>query len=398
MIFTRNTKILAIETSCDETAISIIEVKKSFFGPYQFSILSNIVATQVELHAKYGGVFPAMAKREHAKNIVPLFIEAMNEAGLVSNSEKDTDLSRIKEILQREDALFEMFEKDIAGLENPGFDAIAVTNGPGLEPTLWVGICFAKALGQLWNIPVVPTNHMEGHIVSFLPQKENNDFELRIPNLKFPLVSLLVSGGHTEIVLVKGLGKYKIVGRTRDDAVGEAFDKVARVLGLPYPGGPEVSRLARAHRESGLSDEIKFPRPMIHSKDFDFSYSGLKTAVRYYVEENPIKDEVDKQKVARAFEDAAIECLVEKTFKAIKKYKPKRLIVGGGVSANTYLRNELISRLQKNKINIPVEFPRSDMTGDNALMIGIAGALHFMRNKKSATSIKLVADGNLELG
>lgn len=397
MTLSQKIRILSIETSCDETAIAIIEVKKSFFGPYQFSILSNIVATQVELHAKYGGVFPAMAKREHAKNIVPVFLNALDKAKIVLKPCEKKDLVDIKKILEREDALFEMFEKEISPFENPSFGAIAVTNGPGLEPTLWVGICFAKALGQLWNIPVVPTNHMEGHIVSFLPQKENNDFELRIPNLKFPLVSLLVSGGHTEIVLVKGLGKYKIVGRTRDDAVGEAFDKVARVLGLPYPGGPEVSRLARAHRESGLTDEIKFPRPMIHSKDFDFSYSGLKTAVRYYVEENPIKDEVDKQKVARAFEDAAIECLVEKTFKAIKKYKPKRLIVGGGVSANTYLRNELISRLQKNKINIPVEFPRSDMTGDNALMIGIAGALHFMRNKKSATSIKLVADGNLEL-
>ncbi len=398
MVLSQKIRILSIETSCDETAVAIIEVKKSFFGPYQFSILSNIIATQVELHAKYGGVFPAMAKREHAKNIVPVFLDALDKAKIVLKPGEKKDLVDIKKILEREDALFEMFEKEISPFENPSFDAIAVTNGPGLEPTLWVGICFAKALGELWNIPVIPTNHMEGHIVSFLPQKEKNDFELRIPNLKFPLVSLLVSGGHTEIVLVKGLGKYKIVGRTRDDAVGEAFDKVARVLGLPYPGGPEVSRLARAHRESGLSDEIKFPRPMIHSKDFDFSYSGLKTAVRYYVEENPIKDEVDKQKVARAFEDAAIECLVEKTFNAIKKYKPKRLIVGGGVSANTYLRNELISRLQKNKINIPVEFPRSDMTGDNALMIGIAGALHFMRNKKSATSIKLVADGNLELG
>ncbi len=400
MITKHKLRILSIETSCDETGIAILEIEKRFLGPFYFSILANTVASQVELHAKYGGVFPAMAKREHAKNIVPVFTESLGKSGLPKNPAIKKDLTKIKEILHREEALFDMFEKEIATLENPGFDAVAVTNGPGLEPTLWVGINFARALGELWNIPVVPTNHMEGHVFSFLPEKGKTDFELKTGDLKFPTLSLLVSGGHTELVLVKNFGKYEIIGKTKDDAVGEAFDKVARVLGLPYPGGPEVSRLAKLHRESDLPDEIKFPRPMIYNHDFDFSYSGLKTAVRNYVEKNPIKDELDKQKIARAFEDSAIEVLVHKTKKAIEKYKPKILIVGGGVSANKYLRDELektVSSIPHTKYHIPILFPRSDMTGDNALMIGIAGGLHFMKNKKSATSGNLVADGNLEL-
>lgn len=393
MILSQKIRILSIETSCDETAISILSIKRGFFET-DFEILSNKIASQIELHAKYGGVFPAMAKREHAKNIVPLLVEALTESSLTSKSDNKKDLNKIKEILHREEALFDMFEKQISPLANPGFEAISVTNGPGLEPTLWVGINFARALGELWNIPVVPTNHMEGHIFSFLPEKGLKSFKLKRKDFKFPAVSLLVSGGHTEIVLVKNFGKYDIIGKTKDDAVGEAFDKVARVLGLPYPGGPEISRLAKIHRESGLPEMIKFPRPMIHSHDFDFSYSGLKTAVRNYVEKNQIKDELDKQKIARAFEDSAVEVLVHKTKKVIEKYKPKILIVGGGVSANRYLREQLEKEIgTKTKI----VFPRSDMTGDNALMIGIAGGLHFMKNKKSATNIKLVADGNLEL-
>ncbi|OGJ05377.1 tRNA (adenosine(37)-N6)-threonylcarbamoyltransferase complex transferase subunit TsaD [Candidatus Nomurabacteria bacterium RIFOXYC2_FULL_36_8] len=369
-------KILAIETSCDETAIAIVEVKR--LGKSDtFKILANNVNSQIEIHKEYGGVFPAMAKREHIKNL-PLVLE---------KTLKDAKM-KIEKV-----------------------DVIAVTTGPGLEPALWTGIVFARELSLKYNIPIVPVNHMEGHIFSIFPKK-GKTFKVNTSEKIFPMLSLLVSGGHTELILVKDWHKYKKIGKTRDDASGEAFDKVARMMGLPYPGGPAISSLAKKAREEELiikNEEliITLPRPMIYSKDYDFSFSGLKTAVLYLIrdlrEKNPnILENINiKQKIAKEFEDAVVETLVHKTIKAIKQYKIKTLIVGGGVSANTYLQEQMknsIKVLPKQGFGkIKVHFPSKALTGDNALMIAIAG-YYQARNKKFVKNInKIKAEGNLSL-
>lgn len=348
-------KILAIETSCDDTCIAILEAK-DLKNSTSFKILSNVVQTQ-EIHNQYGGVFPMMAKREHMKNIRPVYEEAMRQA------------------------------------KNPKINVIAVTVGPGLEPALWVGIVFAQELGKKLGVKVYPVNHMEGHILSTFPENAKT-FKIEKKSKDFPTLSLLVSGGHTEIVLAKDLGKYKIIGQTRDDAVGEAFDKVARMLGLAYPGGPAISKLAEQERKKEISSEITFPRPMIHSKDYDFSFSGLKTAVLYYIRDHGPLTEKMKSEIAREFEEACIDVLVHKTLNAVKQYKVKALIVGGGVSANTYLQKILKSKLKKIDPKIKLYFPIKGLSTDNALMIGIAGYLQTLKKKSPK---KLVASGNLSL-
>lgn len=352
-------KILAIETSCDDTCISIVEIKESKTKP-SFKILSNIVQSQ-DIHNQYGGVFPMMAKREHIKNIGPVYKEAMRKA------------------------------------KHPKIDAIAVTVGPGLEPALWVGITFAEELSKELGIPTIPVNHMEGHIFSIFPNKTKS-FVIDKKKKIFPLISLLVSGGHTEIVLVKDFQKYKIIGSTRDDAAGEAFDKVARMLGLPYPGGPEISRLAKTERECVASgSEVVFPRPMIHSKDYDFSFSGLKTAVLYYIRDHGLLTEKLKSKIAKEFENAVVDVLVHKTIKAIKSSKAKTLIVGGGVSANSHLQQTLKAKLKKVDESIKLHFPTKNLSTDNALMIAIAGYFQYKNKKVKSKSSKLKACGNLAL-
>lgn len=375
-------RILAIETSCDETAIAIVDVKKQGNSAsakalarqrkVKFKILGNEISSQAILHAQYGGVFPALAKREHQKNLPIVFEKVLKQAKM-------------------------KMEK---------IDFIAVTSGPGLEPALWTGIVFARELSEKYKIPVVPVNHMEGHIFSIFPKK-GKTFTVDLNQKIFPMLSLLVSGGHTELVLVKNNMKYKKIGSTRDDASGEAFDKVARMLDLPYPGGPAISRLAgieRMERENTISNEILLPRPMIYSKDYDFSFSGLKTAVLYMIrdlkKENPniLQNDKIKQIIAREFEDAVIEVLVYKTIKAIKEYKIKTLVVGGGVSANKYLQKTMTKEIKKLRksdfLNIKVYFPSRELTGDNALMIAIAGYFG-IKNKKSRPPIK--ANGNLSL-
>jgi N6-L-threonylcarbamoyladenine synthase len=348
-------KILAIETSCDETAIALLEIE----GPKEkpvIKILGNNLYSQVHLHQEFGGVYPNLAKREHIKNL-PILLEKTLK-----------------------DAQFD--------LENPDIDYIAVTRGPGLEPALWTGITFAQELSRKWNKPVIPTNHMEGHIFSVLYDLKEEE------NLEFPALALLVSGGHTELVMVNDFGKYSIIGRTRDDAVGEAFDKVARMLSLPYPGGPEISKLAQAHRESGMRLSIEFPRPMIHSGNLDFSFSGLKTAVLYKLKS---LEEKDSSEIARAFEDAAIGILVEKTRSALEEHPEiKTLIVAGGVSANKYLQSE-IKNLIKEFPEVKLEIPSLHLSTDNALMIGAAA---YVRADELATSDidSIVARGNLSLG
>jgi N6-L-threonylcarbamoyladenine synthase len=270
--------------------------------------------------------------------------------------------------------------------EAPKTDLITVTSGPGLEPTLWVGINFAQALGFLYKLPVMPANHMEGHILSVFIT-ESGTFSIKKKDKPFPAISLLVSGGHTEIVLAKDIGKYKLIGATRDDAAGEAFDKVARMLGLPYPGGPYISKLAHEGRTTLAFSEFSFPRPMIHSGDFDFSFSGLKTAVLYTLRD--LKGELSetrKKDLAREVEDAIVEVLVKKTLKAVMKFKAETLIVGGGVSANELLRQELLRVGKEVNPNLHIYFPTKILSRDNALMIALAGHQKLLRTKKNPPS------------
>ena len=350
-------KILAIETSCDETAVALLDISGALEKP-DIKVLGNTLLSQIALHEKYGGVYPNLAKREHEKNLPPILEQTLKEA--------------------HEDS------------EHPDIDIIAVTSGPGLEPALWVGINFATALGKKWDKPVVPINHMEGHVFSVLYQASRA--------LALPALALLVSGGHTELVHVKDFGNYEIIGRTRDDAVGEAFDKTARMLGLPYPGGPRISALAETSRKKEREDKIKLPRPMIHSKDLDFSFSGLKTAVLYKLKAENRSDEEFKEQMARAFEDAAIEVLVEKTRKALEALDGiQTLIVAGGVAANTYLTREIkkmVNKFPGINLLIPVKL----LATDNAIMIGLAAFIKIGKTPeilKDETEIK--ARGNLSI-
>ncbi len=352
-------KILSIETSCDETAVSILEITGPLEKP-EIQILGNTLMSQVALHEEYGGVFPALAKREHIKNLPPLLAETLKQAGM------DTD--------------------------TPPIDYIGVTIGPGLEPALWTGIVFAKELGEKWGKPVIPVNHMEGHIWSVL-------YGLDKP-LSLPALALLVSGGHTELVHVKGFGDYEIIGQTVDDAVGEAFDKVARMLGLTYPGGPKISRLAENAREKGISLDIELPRPMIHSGDLNFSYSGLKTAVLYKLkaDANENLSEEYKEKVARAFEDAAVDVLVAKTRYALEDLPDiKTLVVAGGVSGNKHLTHKL-QEMVAAFTGLELHFPDKLLTTDNAIMIGIASYVKTQLNPEELSTPQILkAEGNLSI-
>ncbi len=357
-----------------------------------FKVLADSSNSQIKIHIPFGGVYPMMAKREHIKNL-PLLLEETLKKAKLNKKKKPVDV-------------------------------VAVTYGPGLEPALWAGITFAKDLAKMWKVPLIPVNHMEGHIMSVFGKKTGT---FKIPKIKTPALAMLVSGGHTELVLSKKWMQYQIVGETLDDAVGEAFDKVARMLGLPYPGGPKISRFAeeaRVMREQSskglrraagprteqifqqknrdpekISSSFTLPRPMLHSKNFDFSFSGLKTAVLYLIRDLGGLEKLSKKtkaQIALEFENAAIECLTYKTAKAIEKYKIKTLIVGGGVSANKYLQKEIKKLAKKN--NIKLLFPKKELTGDNSLMIGIAGYLQYVKNKKKVpkpASIK--ATGNLRL-
>jgi len=378
-------KILSIETSCDETGISVLEIKGGK-NPI-FEVLANSLNSQIKIHAPFGGVFPMLAKREHMKNL-PILLEKTSKSA----------------------------RQDLAQI-----DLIAVTSGPGLEPALWTGIVFAKELSKKWNVPVIGINHMEGHILSVFGK---NKGKFQIPLINFPILSLLVSGGHTELVLSKDWMKYKIIGETLDDAAGEAFDKVARMLELPYPGGPEISRLAEESRKSqkvsrsvlksiAQADEpsiaicqqanmcgfqnttanFKLPRPMLHSKNFDFSFSGLKTAVLYLIKKIGKLDDKIKKEIACEFENAVVETLVHKTKKAIEKHNIKTVIVAGGVSSNKHLRKEMKKMIRNNQTLI---FPEKNLSTDNSIMIGIVGYFKFLsKNGKIPKSPKIKANGNL---
>ncbi len=344
--------ILGIETSCDETALCLLEKKGE-----EFRVLANIVHSQIDIHKEYGGVFPALAKREHLR-LLPILYEKIVKDSAISES----DITHI-----------------------------AVTEGPGLEPALWTGILFAKELAEKLNTPIIPVNHMEGHIVStFLNSSSiSKDFTPLKP-VTFPAIAVLISGGHTEIVHDEKLGTYKILGRTRDDAVGEAFDKVARMMNLPYPGGPEISKLAEEARLHKIPSAITLPRPMIHSKDLDFSFSGIKTHVLYTLQKIELTDAI-KQELCREFEDAVTEVLMSKVTHAIENNECNTLIVGGGVIANSHIRKAF--EILAAEFSIPLYLPVPGLTGDNALMITLAAAL--LPKTKSPSDIS--ARGNLSL-
>lgn len=398
----KSMKILGIETSCDETGVSIIDAAGSFGSDFSFTVLGNALLSQAALHAQYGGVFPNLAKREHAKNLVPLTQEALAEAHLLVNASQ-TDaaaLLPLKELLAREPELFEAIIPFLIKYERPDIDAIAVTVGPGLEPALWVGINFAKALAAVWNLPLVAVNHMEGHIV--MPLIEHPDIlkDMSISGhmrqVSFPLLALLISGGHTELVLSQSYGEYTLIGQTRDDAAGEAFDKVARLMDLPYPGGPEISKLAAAARAEGLEPLMRFTPPLMASKDYDFSFSGLKTEARKLIEKHaPLSDD-NKKRIALALENCIAEVLVAKTMRAVEEYGARSVVVGGGVSANTFIRGELRAALENTDSSATLLIPAPSLATDNALMIALAGYFR-AENGEYADPASTVANGNLKL-
>jgi N6-L-threonylcarbamoyladenine synthase len=400
--------ILSIETSCDETALTLIDATGDAKAP-RFKVLGNALHSQVETHAEFGGVFPSLAKREHAKNMVPLFascIEHAKEHPEFTTTKLDIPEERmkaVKEILVREEGLADAFLKYVEEYDMPDIDAIAVTTGPGLEPALWVGISFAKALSLVLDKPIVPINHMEGHIVSVIASNDET--------VEFPALALLISGGHTELVEIENWHKYKVLGATKDDAVGEAFDKVARLLNLPYPGGPKISKLAAQSRTENIAAKLEketgakpwdFPRPMIKSDNFDFSFSGLKTSVLYAVKKKTDEGKAeltnDEQvTLAEEFENAVTEVLVEKTRKALEHTNAKTLILGGGVIANTYIRKNF----EKLAINQDVKLfvPSVDLSTDNSVMIGVAGYLRYINEPTSLIPPggDIKASGNLSI-
>jgi N6-L-threonylcarbamoyladenine synthase len=353
-------KLLAVETSCDETALALVECDGDIRNP-RFKVLKSEIASQIPIHREFGGVVPNLAKREHLKNL-PIILKKIGGEDL---------------------------RNDV--------DAIVVTVGPGLEPALWTGIEFAKGLATKWKKPLIPASHLQGHLYSFLIEWKGKNNLLDI----FPAVSLIVSGGHTILLYLQSLTKYKKLGETRDDAAGEAFDKAARLLQLPYPGGPEIERIAK----KGDPKAIGFPRPMIYEKNYDFSFSGLKTALLYYIKQSfkadwkefnknygesntPIKDQAD---IAASFEQALIDCLVYKTVIAAKESDAKSISISGGVAANSLLRKSL--KKESKKINVDFFAPSPKWNTDNAVMIAVAGYINFLKKRR----LKIEAQPNLGL-
>ena len=342
-------KVLAIETSCDETGIALVEGTKTPEG-FIFETKKAALLSQALLHSPYGGVYPNLAKREHLKNLP---------------------------------ALFEQFKDE-------QYDAVAVTHGPGLEPALWTGIEFAKKIASEKELPLLPTNHMEGHIISSIVQNG------RLENIQLPVLALLVSGGHTELVLMKEWFKYEIIGKTLDDAVGECFDKVARMLGLPYPGGPAISALAESGRSKSQKSNFKLPRPMINSGTCDMSFSGLKTAALYALRGKNLTED-EKNAFAAEFEDAIADVMVSKTSKALWDSGAQTFVIGGGVAANRYLREKLEALVLEEFPDVDLRLPELSITGDNAIMIAQAALARALSGKNDAADATLRAVGNLSI-
>jgi N6-L-threonylcarbamoyladenine synthase len=314
--------ILGIESSCDETGVALYDTNAGG------RLLTHALHSQVAMHRDYGGVVPELASRDHIRRTVPLLRKVLSETG-----------RKLDEI-----------------------DAVAYTQGPGLAGALLVGASFAEGLSVALGIPVIPVHHLEGHLLSPLLSRHP---------LVFPFIALLVSGGHSQLMRVDGIGRYQLLGETLDDAVGEAFDKTAKLLGLPYPGGPALSEMA----EHGRPDICQFPRPMLNSGDLNFSFSGLKTAVLTHVREIGKPDDQQRADIARGFQDAIVEVLVKKSMRAIKYSGLMQLVVAGGVGANRELRRRLNECAAK--ANVSVFYPEFELCTDNGAMIALAGALRF---------------------
>ncbi len=357
-------RILAIETSCDETAASLLSGNEK-----GFTLHSNIVASQSKIHEPFGGVVPEVAARNHVETIIPVIKKSLGTWPLQS------------------------------------LDAVAVTYGPGLLPSLLIGVWTASGLSKMLGIRLLAINHIEAHLLSPFLQK---NFDIHTIPSMLPALALVVSGGHTELILVKKIGVYEIIGHTLDDAAGECFDKVAKMLHLPYPGGPVISRLA----ESGDKNAIAFPRPMIGAKNFHFSFSGLKTAVRYFIEDKKTflrekrgvldtglqkREKKLLKNICASFEQSVIDCLIAKTVMAAKTYPVHSILLSGGVSANKELRKQLRERV---KNEIPQKTPAvflapKPYTGDNAAMIAFCAYLKTLHKNDFPKSFS--ADPSLTL-
>ena len=332
--------VLGIESSCDETAAAVVEDGKN--------ILSNVVSSQVAFHKKYGGVVPEIASRKHVETIVPVIRESLDKAGLTLNE----------------------------------IEGIAVTRGPGLVGSLLIGISLAKSIAYVKNLPLIGVNHLEGHLNAvFLEEKD----------LEFPFVGLVVSGGHTNLYHVKARGDYIFLGQTRDDAAGEAFDKVAKLLGLGYPGGVIIDKMAK----EGNAAAINFPRALIAKDSFDFSFSGIKTAVLHYVKRQEGKiDDGHKNDIVASFQEAVVDVLVTKVIRAAKKCKVDKVSLAGGVAANTRLREKIAE--QAGKGDIRAFIPSPHLCTDNAAMIAAVGDYYL---EKGITSpLTLNASSRLPIG
>lgn len=337
-------KIIAIESSCDETAAAVVKLTKKDVAP-----LSSTVASQIKIHTKTHGVVPEVAARAHLRNI----------SAVVSDALKKSD-SHLNDI-----------------------DYIAVTAGPGLITSLMVGLEFAKSLALATGKMLIPVNHMAGHMYSpFLNQKK----------IKFPNINLIVSGGHTYLVLLQSKKNYKVIGQTLDDAAGEAFDKTAKMLGLPYPGGPQISRIAQ-----GAEFDYGFPRPMINSKNFNFSFAGLKTAVLYKIKDEKldIQNQKIKTNLAASFQNAVTDTLSSKTLRGAKLFKAKSIALSGGVAANKSLREKLESGARQ--LGVDFYVPDFHLCTDNALMIANAAAIMLKNGFKPVNPVKVKADPNIQL-
>lgn len=331
--------ILGIETSCDETAAAVVKDGKE--------IASTVVASQIESHKRFGGVVPEIASRHHVEQVTIVLEETLKRANLT-----------ISEI-----------------------DAIAVTEGPGLVGALLVGVNAAKGLAFAKQKPLIGVHHIAGHIYANQLVKE----------FDFPLLALVVSGGHTELILMKGHGKFEVIGETRDDAAGEAYDKIARTLQLPYPGGPKIDQLAQDGNEN-----IKFPRAWLEEDSFDFSFSGLKSAVINTLHNAKQKgEELRKEDVAASFQASVVEVLTEKTFKAAMEFDVKQVIVAGGVAANKGLRNSMIARFEREK-NLELLFPPLNLCTDNAAMIGAAGHIAYKQGHRAGWDLNANPSLSLE--
>lgn len=332
--------ILAIESSCDETAAAVVESGRK--------VLSNVISSQIDLHTVYGGVVPEIASRKHTENINTVVKKALADAGLSFDN----------------------------------VDAIAVTYGPGLVGALLVGVSYAKALAYALDKPLVGVNHIEGHIsANFIAHSE----------LEPPFMCLVVSGGHTNLVVVEDYGKYNIIGRTRDDAAGEAFDKVARAIGLGYPGGPKIDKLSK----EGNPDAIAFPKAHVADAPYDFSFSGLKSAVLNYLNGCKMRgEEYVQADVAASFQKAVVDVLVEHSMMAVKEYGYDKLALAGGVASNSGLRSAMKEACEKNGITL--YYPSPILCTDNAAMIGAAAYYEYQKGTRSGLDLNAVP--NLKLG